>query len=81
VEKGQNTIPVSRSSQFGEVIHMDIVFGLEVAIGNMHYGLLFTDRFSWMTYLYPLQNVTTDIEKQIEAFFTHIDFYSKLTYL
>jgi hypothetical protein len=55
-------------------MHMDIVFGPDVAIGNIHYGLLFTDRFSRMTYLYPLQNLTMDITKQMEAFFAHIGF-------
>jgi hypothetical protein len=38
----------------------------------VHYGLLFTDRFSRMNYMYPLQNLTYDIKKQIEAFFAHI---------
>ena len=42
----RNTNPVARPQAFGDVIHMDIVFGPEVAIGNVHYGLLFTDRFS-----------------------------------
>jgi len=69
-----NTTPVARPSSFGDVIHCDIVFGPEVAIGNVHYGLLFMDRFSWMNYMYPLQNLTTDIKKQIETFFAHIGF-------
>jgi hypothetical protein len=57
----RNTTPVPRPSSFGEVIHMDIVFGPDIAVGNIHYGLLFTDRYSRMTYLYPLQNLTSDI--------------------
>jgi len=56
-KKDQNTTPVPRSKQFGDVIHMDIIFGHNVAIGNIHYGLMFTDRYSCMTYLYPLQNL------------------------
>ena len=60
--------------QFGDVIHIDIVFGPEVAFGNIHYGLLFTDRHSRMTYLYPLQNLTMDVKKQMEVFFAHIGF-------
>jgi len=56
---------------------MDIVFGLDVSLGNIHYGLLFTDRFSRMTYIYPLQNLTTDIRKQLEAFFAHLGFTPK----
>jgi hypothetical protein len=51
---------------------MDIVFGPEISIGNIHYGLIFTDRFSRMTYIYPLQNLTMDIKKQMEYFFAHI---------
>ena len=73
-KKPRNTTPVPRSSFFGQVMHMDIVFGPEVAIGNVHFGLLFTDRFSRMTYIYPLRNLTTDIPKQLEAFFAHLGF-------
>ena len=65
----RNTIPVDRPSQFGDVIHMDIVFGPDISIGNIHYGLLFTDRYSRMTFIYPLQNLTFDIKKQLETFF------------
>lgn len=34
--------------------------------------MLFVDRFSRITYLYPLQNLTTDTPKQLQAFFAHI---------
>jgi hypothetical protein len=71
-KKDRNTTPVSRPLQFAYIMHMDIVFGPDIAIGNVHYGLLFTDRFSRMTYLYPLKNITSDIKKQMEAFFAHI---------
>ena len=30
-----------------------------------------------MTYIYPLQNLTSDIKKQIEAFFAHLGFVPK----
>ena len=70
----RNTQPVPCPSTFGAVIHMDIVFGPEVSVGNVHYALLLTDRFSRMTYLYPLQNLTTDIRKQLEYFFAHLGF-------
>jgi len=53
-KKPRNTTPVPRSSFFGQVMHMDIVFGPEVSLGIIHFGLLFTDRFSRMTYIYPL---------------------------
>jgi len=73
-KKARNTTPVPRSMHFGEVMHMDIVFGPEISIGNVHYGLMFTDRHSRMTYIYPLQNLTGDIPKQIAAFFAHLGF-------
>jgi hypothetical protein len=63
-KSARNTKPVPHPSSFGEVIHMDIVFGPEVSLGNVHHALLLTDRFSGMNYLYPLQNLTTNIQKQ-----------------
>jgi len=71
-KKPRNTTLVPRPNNFADVFHMDIIFGPEVSIGNIDYGLLFTNRFSRMTYLYPLQNLTSDIPKQLEAFFAHI---------
>jgi hypothetical protein len=71
-KKDRNTQPVPRPLQFGDVFHVDVVFGPDISIGNIHYGLLFTDRYSCMTYLYPFQNLTTDIKRQMEAFFAHI---------
>ena len=71
-KKNRSTTPVPRPAHFGAVMHMDIVFGPEVAIGNIHYALLFSDRYSRMNYVYPLQNLTTEIPKQMEAFFAHI---------
>jgi hypothetical protein len=73
----RNTTPVPRPLSFGDVIHMGIVFGPEVALANIHFGLLFTDRFSRMNYLYLFQNLTTDIIKQLDAFFAHLGFLPK----
>jgi hypothetical protein len=72
-----STTPVSRPPNFGDVIHMDIVFGPDITFGNVHYGLLFMDRSTRMTYIYPLQNLTSDIRKQIKAFFAHLGFNSR----
>jgi hypothetical protein len=73
-KKDQNTSPVPRPSNFVDTIHVDIVFGPEISVGNIHYGLLFVDCFSRMSYLYPLQNSTTDIKKQLQSFFAHLGF-------
>jgi hypothetical protein len=48
-------------------MHVDIVFGTEVAIGDVHYALLFSDRYSKMNFFYPLHNLTSDIPKQLQA--------------
>jgi hypothetical protein len=73
----RNTSPVPRPECFGDVIHMDIVFEPSISLGNVHNGLLFTDRYSRMTYIYPLQNLSTDIRKQLEAFFAHLGFTAR----
>jgi hypothetical protein len=76
-KSARSTTPVSRPECFGDVIHMDIVFGTDVSIGNILYGLLFTDRHSRMTYVYHLQNLSSDIKKQLDAFFAHLGFVPK----
>jgi len=63
-QSSRNTHPVPCPNHFGDMIHMDIVFGTDISIGNVHYGLYFMDRYSRMTYIYPLQNLTSDIRKQ-----------------
>ncbi len=72
-----NTHPVPRPSSLGDVIHMDIVFGPDVSLGNIHYGLMFSDRATRMTFIYPLQNLTSDIPRQLEYFFAHLGFTPK----
>jgi len=72
-----NTTPVPHPRSLLDVVHMDIVFGPEVSLGNIHYGLLFIDRYSRMTYIYPLQNLTSDIVKQLQAFFAHLGTHPK----
>jgi hypothetical protein len=57
---------------FADIVHVDIVFGPEILIENIRYGLLFSDHFSRMTYLYPLRNLSSDIPRQLEAFFAHL---------
>jgi hypothetical protein len=70
--KNHSTTPVSRPSHFGAVMHMDIVFRPEVAICNIYDALLFSDLYSRMNYIYPLQNLTSEKPKQMQAFFAHI---------
>jgi hypothetical protein len=71
-KKPRNTTPVPRPLRFADVIHVDIVFGPEISVGNIHYGWLFSDRFSKMNYMYPLRNLTSDIPRQLDAFFAHL---------
>jgi hypothetical protein len=76
-KKDRNTTPVPRPEKFGDVFHIDMVFGPEISIGNVHYGLICVDRFSRMTYVYPLQNLTSDIQKQLESLFAHLGMIPK----
>jgi hypothetical protein len=76
-KSSRNTTLVPRPLAFGDDIHMDIVFGPEAALANTHYGLLLTDRFSRMTYIYLLQNLTSDIVRQLDCFFAHLGFRPK----
>jgi hypothetical protein len=76
-QSSRNTHPVPCPNHFGDMIHMDIVFGTDISIGNVHYGLLFMDQYSHMTYIYPLQNLTSDIRKQLDVFFAHLGFLPK----
>jgi hypothetical protein len=73
----RNIVPVPRPKHFADLIHMDIVFGPEVSIGNVHYGLMFTDHFSRMTWIYPMHNLTSDIIKQLDTFFAHLGILPK----
>jgi hypothetical protein len=73
----RNTTPMPRPQNFGNVINLDIVFGPEISIGNVHYSLLCVDHFSCMTYMYPLQNLTSDIQKQLESFFAYLGMVPK----
>jgi len=76
-KKDRSTTPVQRPEKFGDVFHIDIVFGPDISIGNVHYGLICVDRFSRMTYVYPLHNLTGDIQKQLECFFAHLGMVPK----
>lgn len=62
-----NTTPVPRPSSFGDVIHMDC-FWPGYFYWYILYGLLFTACFSRMTYIYPLQNLMSDIHQQTIGF-------------
>ncbi len=51
----RSTHPVLQPENFGDLIHMDNVFGTDISIGNVHYGFLFTDWYSHITCIHPLQ--------------------------
>jgi len=76
-KKNRNTTPVPRTIHFADVFHIDIVFGPEISVGNIHYGLLCVDRCTRMTYIYPLQNLSSDIPKQLQLFFSHLGIIPK----
>jgi len=71
----RNTTPVARPASFGDVIHVDIVFGPKVALANVHYGLIFTDRFSWMTYIFPLRILIRILSNNLIIFLLSWDLF------
>jgi hypothetical protein len=70
-KKNQNTTLVPRPTNFGDVFHLDIILAQKFR-SDVHSGLICVDRYSRMTYIYPLKNLTTDIQKQLELFFSHL---------
>jgi len=68
-KKPRTANPIPRPAAFLDVVHVDILFGPEVFLGNVHYGLSFSDRYSRMSCIYPLRNLTADICKQLTSNF------------
>lgn len=73
----RNTTPIPLPEQFGDVIHMDIVFGSKSAINGIKYGLFLVDRATRYKTILPLKNLTTDILFQLQKFCQELGFVPK----
>ena len=57
----------------GDVYHCDIGFGPTKAIGGVMYTLMFVDKKTRHKFVYPLQNLTSDILTQIKQFLIDVN--------
>lgn len=57
----QNNSPLPLPDNFGDAIHMDIGFGSKTSIAGVKYCLFLVDRVTRYKFIYPLQNLTTDL--------------------
>ena len=57
----------------GDIYHCDIGFGPSKAIGGVLYTLLFVDKKSRHKFVYPLENLTTDILAQVKQFLVDVN--------
>lgn len=57
----RNHNSLSLPLKFGDIFHMDIVFGSKTAIGGIKYGLFLIDRATRYKIILPLKNLKTDI--------------------
>ena len=68
----RNTTPVTLPKNFGEVIHMDILYGSATAHGQIKYALYLIDRATRYKAIYPIKDLTTDILPNIKLFCTEM---------
>ena len=64
----KNTTPLDLPSSFGEVIHLEILYGAGTAHGGVKYALYLVDRATRYKCIYPLKNLGDDILTQMQAF-------------
>eukprot|EP00957_Ditylum_brightwellii_P062101 4713278-Ditylum_brightwellii.AAC.1 len=52
-----NTSPIAKPSNFGDVVHFDIVYGTGTAIRGYRYALWLVDRATQFAFQYPLKTL------------------------
>jgi hypothetical protein len=57
----------------GDVYHCDIGFGPTKAIGGVMYTLMFVDKKTRHKFVYPLENLTSDILTQVKQFLIDVN--------
>ena len=64
----RNTTPITLPQHFGQVVHMDILYGSSTAHGQIKYALYFIDRTTRYKAIYPLKDLSKDIFPAIKQF-------------
>ena len=69
----RNKTPSPLPERAGDLYHCDIGFGPTRAIGGASYCLTLVDAKSRHTFIYPLNNLTTDLVSQFQQFITDVE--------
>ena len=64
----RNTTPINLPTKFGDVVHMDILYGSATAHGQIKYALYLIDRASRYKAIYPIKDLSNDILPNIQQF-------------
>ena len=64
----KNTEPLGLPPNFGDVIHLDILYGAGVAHGGIKYALYLVDRSTRYKCIYPLKHLGEDVLTKIQQF-------------
>ena len=73
----RNTTPLALPNNFGDVVHVDILYGANTAHGGVKYALYLVDRSTRYKSIYPLTNLSTDILKQFKSYCNDIGLVPK----
>ena len=76
-KNNKNTSPLPLPNQFGQVMHMDILFGSRTAIAGIKYALFIVDRATRQKFILPLTNLKNDILDQLKQFCQELGFVPK----
>ena len=71
----RNTTPLTLTKTFGDIVHMDILYGSATAHDQIKYALYFIDRDTRYKAIYPLKDLANDIFPATQQFcsdFQHI---------
>jgi len=68
----RNTTPLDLPERFGDMIHMDILFGSGTSVGGYRYALFLVDRATRNKFVYPMRSLKNDILDTIKTFCSDI---------
>jgi len=68
----RNTTPLNLPEKFGDLIHMDILFGSGTSIGGYRYALFLVDRATRQKFAYPMRSLKVDLLSTLKTFCSDI---------
>jgi len=64
----RNTNPLNLPSNLGDIVHMDVLYGSNTAIGGIKYALFLVDKATRHKFVYPLKSPKDDILPSLKQF-------------